>query len=317
MKQTLSILIRLAVTLFAWVAGAGAGMVWASELVVVSGDRSPGYSEAAQTMTSEWLRIGTDRADVQVIYLTDAGGLESPRLGAAKVIVTLGSEALTRVLARDLRIPVIAALIPKAGFERILRDQPKRPAAPVVALYLEQPFPRQIELLRMALPDAKKVGVLWGSESGLQTGNLLAGLQARGLELVSGYVGGGNNLFSGLKAVLDDTDVLLAVPDPQVFNGSSISNVLLATYRARVPVVAFSPAYVRAGALMSLHSTPKQIGLQAVVMAKAQGSGPTPPTSQYPTDFTVVLNDRVAHSLGLSLDEQALTDRLRRWERRP
>jgi putative ABC transport system substrate-binding protein len=293
------------------------GAAAAADLVVVSGDKSPGYSEAAQTMSAEWARAGSDKTEVQVLYLAEGPGVESPQLGNAKVIVTLGSEALSRVLARDLRIPVVAALIPRAGFERIVREQGRRPAAPVLALYLEQPFPRQIELLRLVLPDAKKVGVLWGAESGLQTGVLQSGLQARGLEMVSGYVGGNNSLFSGLKAVLEDTDVLLAVPDPQVYSGSSISNVLLATYRARVPVMAFSPAYVRAGALVSLHSTPKQIGAQAASMARALLQGGAPPASQYPADFTVVLNDHVARSLGLSLDEQTLTERLRRWDRRP
>jgi putative ABC transport system substrate-binding protein len=305
---------RIICTLFACYLGAG----WASasELVVVSGDKSPGYSEAAQTIAADWLRAGADKSEAQVLFLTDPAALDSPLLPAARIIVTMGSDALQKILAKDLRVPIIAALIPKAGFERILRDQAKRPAFPVIALYLEQPFPRQIELLKLALPDAKKVGVLWGAESGIQASSLLAGLQARGMELVSGYVGGTNNLFSGLKAVLDDTDVLLAVPDPQVYNGSSISTVLLATYRARVPVVAFSPAYVRAGALMSLHSTPKQIGQQAALMVKAllQGNGAL--SSQYPADYTIVLNDHVARSLGLNLDEQSLTERLRRWEKR-
>lgn len=294
----------------------GMGSIWAAELIVLSSDRSPGYSEAAQTIASEWMRSGPDKPEVQVLYLTDPGALESPQLGTARTIVTLGSEALSRLLLRDLRTPVIAALIPRAGFERVLRELPKRPMAPVAALYLEQPFPRQIELLRLALPEAKKVGVLWGMESGLQAGNLLSSLNARGLEMVSGYVGGTVNLFIGLKAVLDGTDVLLAVPDPQVYNGSSISNVLLATYRARVPVVAFSPAYVRAGALLSLHSTPRQIGVQAAAMAKVQWTAAGSVSSQYPADYTVVLNEHVARSLGLSLDEAALSERLRRWEKR-
>lgn len=293
-----------------------AGAVQAAEVLIVSGDRSPGYLEAAQTVAADISR-GADRLETQVLYLPDGPLQEASSLPAAKVIITLGTEALSKVLARDVRVPVVAALIPKAGFERVLRELGRKPQAPVNALYLEQPYPRQAELLRLALPDARKVGVLWGAESGLQAQGVQTALQARGFELVNGYVGGGNTLFAGLKAVLDDTDVLLAIPDPQVYNGSSISNVLLATYRARVPMLAFSPAYVRAGALLSLHSTPRQIGAQAAAMARAQLQGGTPISSQYPTDFSIVLNDHVARSLGLALDESVLTERLRRWERRP
>lgn len=291
-----------------------AGTVQAADVVIVSGDRSPGYLEAAQTVMAEMGRV-SDKVETQVLYLPDSPVLEASPLAAAKVIVTLGTDALSKVLARDVRVPVVAALIPKAGYERVLRELGRKPQAPVSALYLEQPFPRQSELLRLALPDARKVGVLWGAESGVQAQAVQSALQARGFELVNGYVGGGNTLFAGLKAVLDDTDVLLAIPDPQVYNGSSISNVLLATYRARVPMLAFSPAYVRAGALLSLHSTPRQIGLQAATMARSQLQGAAV-GSQYPVDFSVVLNDHVARSLGLNLDETVLTERLRRWERR-
>ena len=302
--------------LILWWGLLGLCMAQAAEVVIVSSDRSPGYVEAVQTVVTEMARV-TDKLESQVLYLPDGPVQESTALAAAKVIITLGSDALTKVLARDLRVPVVAALIPKAGFERVLREQGRKPQAPVSALYLEQPFPRQAELLRLALPDARKVGVLWGAESGVQAPAVQSALQARGFELVNGYVGGGNTLFAGLKAVLDDTDVLLAVPDPQVYNGSSISNVLLATYRARVPMLAFSPAYVRAGALLSLHSTPRQIGLQATAMARAQLQGGAAAGSQYPADFSVVLNDHVARSLGLTLDEAVLTERLRKWERRP
>jgi putative ABC transport system substrate-binding protein len=306
-------------------AGGASGGAYAAELDVVSPDRSAAYTEVAQTIATEWARLSQGKGDARLVYLSDGAGSESPAAGGPQVIVTLGREALARVLAREPRVPVIAALIPKAGFERVLKDAPKKPAEPVVALYLEQPMARQVELLRLALPDAKRVGVLWGAESILQAGALRSNLQARGLELSGAYVGDAKDLFTSLKTALDDTDVLLAVPDPGVYNGANIANLLLATYRARVPVMAFSPAYVRAGALLSLHSSPRQIGHQAAAMARAQWLGATAGSgavggaggSRFPSDFTVAVNEHVARSLGLSLDEQVLTERLRRAEKRP
>jgi ABC-type uncharacterized transport system substrate-binding protein len=286
-------------------------------LDVVSPDRSAGYTEVAQAIATEWARLSQGKGDVRLVYLSDGAGPESPPAGGPQVIVTLGREALARVLAREPRVPVIAALIPKSGFERVLKELPKKPAEPVAALYLEQPMARQVELLRLALPDAKRVGVLWGAESMPQAGAVQSSLQARGLELAGAYVSNAGDLFASLKTALDNTDVLLAVPDPGVYNGANIANLLLATYRARVPVMAFSPAYVRAGALLSLHSSPRQIGRQAAAMARAQWSGAAAGGSQFPSDFTVAVNEYVARSLGLSLDEQVLTERLRRAEKRP
>jgi ABC-type uncharacterized transport system substrate-binding protein len=109
--------------------------------------------------------------------------------------------------------------------------------------------------------------------------------------------------------------VLLAVADPQVYNSSSIQNILLASFRAKVPMVAFSPAYVRAGALLALHVTPTQLGQQAGVIAwgvlRDKALSPIP---LYSRDFSVMVNEHVARSLGLSLDGAALRERLQRRE---
>jgi putative ABC transport system substrate-binding protein len=140
-------------------------------------------------------------------------------------------------------------------------------------------------------------------------------VQARGLELLEASVERDGSVFTGLKRVLEDADVLLAVPDSQVYNSSSIQNILLTSFRAKVPLVAFSPAYVRAGALLAVHATPAQIGVQAATIARGVLQGKAlSPTPLYSQDFMVTVNDHVARSLGLTLDAQALNVRLHRWE---
>ena len=62
--------------------------------------------------------------------------------------------------------------------------------------------------------------------------------------------------------MLNDSDVLIALPDPIVFNLRTTRNILLSTYRKRVPVIGFSKSYVKAGALAAIYSTPEFIGKQ-------------------------------------------------------
>jgi putative ABC transport system substrate-binding protein len=293
------------------------GVCWGADVVILSSERSAGYSEAAQAVVAELVRSGIDRAEIVQLVVPDVPGADVVGLQGGKVWITLGAEALGRALPREGHPPIVAALIPRLGFERILRDTVHKSATGIAALYLDQPFARQLDLLRLALPDAKRVGVLWGHESMLQQVGLMAAAQSRGLEVVGGAVTSPITLYAGLKTVLSDTDVLLAVADPAVYNGTTISNILLATYRSRVPLMAFSPAYTKAGALMSLHSAPRQIGGQAATMARAVLQGGALPASQYPMEFSVVVNDYVARSLGLMLDEGVLTERLRRLEKRP
>jgi len=100
-----------------------------------------------------------------------------------------------------------------------------------------------------------------------------------------------------------------------VFNSYSIQNVLLTAYRQHSPVVGFSAAYIRAGAILGLYSTPAQIGRQTAEMARAVLAGAAVPPPQSPRYFEIGSNPQVARSLGIALEEpEALRARLLKQE---
>lgn len=305
-------LVTLFLCMVCWVGGGHA-----AGIVVVSSESSASYAATADALVAELERGGMPRADVVLRTASEVASMEASEPALPRLFVALGTEALKQVLGRDMRVPVIAALIPRSGFERVTREFSKKTSTAVTAVYLDQPLGRQLDLLRLAMPDAKRVGVLWGPESVSQQPALASALLSRGLQEMDGQVGIGGMLFSGLKAALDNADVLLAMPDPYVYNSSTVANILFATYRARVPVQAFSPSYVKAGALMSLHTASAQIGVQTAIMARAWLHGGLLPPPQYPADFSVTVNEHVARSLGLKLDGAALANRLHRLETLP
>jgi len=291
--------------------------VQAAELavVIVSSERSAAYVEAEQALLSELERGGVSRYDMLQVTAQEWAGAGALK---PKLIVALGSEAATVLAKAETRAPVLCTLLPRSSFERILRTSGRKSSSQFSALYLDQPLSRQVELIRLALPAARRIGVLWGPESQAQAPALKALLQSSGLELVEASVGRDELLFPALKRVLDDSDLLLAVAEPQLFNSSSIQNILLASFRVRVPLVAFSPAYVRAGALIALHVTPTQVGLQAAAITRGVLQGKSlSATPVYSHDFSVTVNEHVARSLGLTLDAVALRDRLRSREATP
>lgn len=294
-----------------------AGPAQAVGILVIASDRSSGYGEVRDVLVSELERSSVPRAEIAVRYAGEVGAVELASLEPSRLVITLGRDALKHVLALEQRVPVIAAMIPRSVFERVVGEAGRKPSALLTALYLDHPLGRQLDLLTLALPAAKKVGVLWGGDSVVHQRTLTAAANARGLELVNGFVSTDGAIFTGLKAALDGADVLLAVADPQVFNSTNISNILLTTYRARIPVLAFSPAYVKAGALLSLHTTSSQIGFQAAAMAKVVLQGGGLAASQYPMDYVVGVNEYVARSLGVVVDGPTLVERLHRLEKRP
>ena len=287
----------------------------AAKLVIVSSDAGAAYLETAQAMVAEFER--RNLPGLEIVRLTVPEFVAAPAL-APTLVVALGSEAALALAKMDVHAPVLCALLPRHSFERALQATGRKASSQYSALYLDQPLARQIELIRLALPGAKRIGWLSGPESRDMAHTLASVLKAGGLELVQAGVVHGESIFPALRSVLRDADVLLAVPDPEVYNANSIQNILLASFRARVPLVAFSPAYVRAGALMALYATPTQVGVQAAAMARAVllGKG-LPATPQYLQDFSIAVNEHVARSLGLTIEPQGLAAQLRRREGGP
>jgi ABC-type uncharacterized transport system substrate-binding protein len=289
------------------------GWSQAASVVLVSSDGTASYAEVAKVMAFEWRRSGLLEREVENYTLGDlpAEGSISPRL-----FVALGSRACQALATRDSRIPLLCAVVPRNLLERLVSSDVSKSAG-LYGLALDQPAARQLDLIRFAFPKARRLGLMWSRESSSAVSELVSALPARELRAVSPHVEPGELIFSALKKVLAEADVLLALPDPNIYNSSSVQNILLSTFRANLPVVGFSPAYVRAGAVLGLYATPEQTGRQAADLARALLAGRMPVTPvQVPKEFTVDVNEHVMRSLGLALNAAELTQTLLRWESR-
>lgn len=238
------------------------------------------------------------------------------------LIVTVGAAAFDQaadwLAARDSawgRVPVLATLLPRTAFDDRLAQGMGRSRV-VSAVVLDQPLGRQLALIKRALPERRRVAVLPGPQTRPLLGTLEREARARGLQLLTApRIDAPGDIYPALRDAMESADVLLALPDPLVYNGASLQNILLTSYRARVPLVAFSSAYVKAGALLAIYSTPAQVARHAAVMARDSLAGRGMPPVQSPREFAVATNAKVAASLGLYLDEAYLiAEDLRRAE---
>jgi len=280
-------------------------------LVLIS-ESSPPYQETA-VVIQRALGGGGSRPEVavQVVPLNDWPSAAS----APRILVALGSAACDRLAATELQTPVLCALLPQESFERVLQQRQRRASPALTALVLNQPPKRQLNLIRLALPAARRVGVLWGPQSLQQANAFRAATQGSGLELLESTVAGEAQLAGGLRSVLPSADVLLAIADPLPYNTMTLPSILQAAMREHVPVVAFSPAYSRAGALLALYATPTQVGEQAAALVRQALLGhPLPAAPVTTVEFSVDVNAPVARALGLSLDANDLLAKLRKRE---
>lgn len=249
------------------------------------------------------------KATVRTTMLANGEAL-SP--AAPDLTIALGTRALGVALAAQRR-PLIAALVPRLAFERTVNGRERNG---VGAVFLDQPLSRQLGLIGLVAPGRQRVGLLLSEETAPSVEALQAAAAPLKLSVVTQSVSRSQDLYQSLTRLLAGSDVLLALPDPSIFNSGTIHNILLTTFRGQQPVFGFSPAYVRAGALAAIYSTPSQIGRQVAEIAhKALAGGPLPPP-QFPSEFTVAVNATVASSLGLAVDAPAeLETRLLAQER--
>ncbi|MEO8343681.1 MAG: ABC transporter substrate binding protein [Gallionella sp.] len=230
--------------------------------------------------------------------------LEHPELFSPEMqpdlIVAVGMKA-TELAAAQTHIPVLAAMIPRSGYEALLATSPKKIPRPISALYLDQPWMRRIDFWRAALPGRHRVGLLHSPDAHIDVARLREEIAHRGGSLITFPVRSPDELFPQLESVLTGSDVLLATPDNLIYSSSNIRNILLTSYRYGVPLIGLSQAYVNAGALCAIFSTPEQLGIQASAMVISFARNRELPVPQYPAAFTIAVNQQVARSLGIEL----------------
>ena len=222
------------------------------------------------------------------------------------MIVSVGTQAANAVLSRASNIPVYVTLLPRLTYETLLQDNEQtRRARPrsISGIYIDQPFQRQMQLIRMALPKSRNLGVIYGPLSRENEKRLRLAADSEQLSVHAETIQSEHELFGALTRVLGESDVLLALPDPELFNKHTTQNILLETYRQQKPVMGYSHTYVVAGAFAAVYSTPQQIGRQIgeELLQLRQRGGNTLPSPHYPRYFTVEVNERVARSLGVTV----------------
>lgn len=303
---------------------------WTAVFLLLIYSATPAYAEApndaqAPTVTVVLSEDGGPYVEFgnALHAALSASGLTVVEINAAQpipdsgLVIGVGMKAATAVASSGAPA-VLNVLITKAGYENLLRDFPRR-AAPHAfsAIFLDQPAYRQVSLIAALLPEKRSIGLLYSAPPA-ELVQLRKEMTGHGLSLRERAVNATYPLAEALQEILRSSEVLLALPDAPIYNNSTIRDILLTTYRKGVPLIGLSPGYVKAGALGAVYSTPVQIAAQAAALIRKFGDGHALPPAQYPQEFEVMVNEQVAHSLGLQIksaaalhDEMSAEDRKR------
>ncbi len=170
----------------------------------------------------------------------------------------------------------------------------------------------QFTIISQALPRAQVVGLLYHSDTSEGKAQLasLAAALPRGWRVEAVAVNEHSSIAEAIDALTGKSvDVIWTVADQKLYDSAAVRALLLAAIRVKTPVWGFSPAFVRAGALLGVGVEPKAQGSQAADVVLRMLSDPKSPAKvEPPRDYQIAVNLIVAQQLGIDLPE-SLTNR--------
>lgn len=219
------------------------------------------------------------------------------------LIITIGSNAAKLINSYHISTAILYSLIPSHSYPAIRSTSASRHKS---AIYIDQPIKRQLQLIKSALPERKRVGVLLGHYSGISKTRLQKIMHDMGLTPVILEIAP-DDIGSSLDDIYGRVDVLLAQPDPSIYNRKTVMTVLLSSYRHNVPVFGYSAAFVRSGATVAIYSSPSDIGrhIGDEIGKYFSSHNRTLPPPSYPKYFSINTNRSVVRSLNITIPSPA------------
>ena len=272
-----------------------------STVVVLTSEDLPRYTEAATTFSAqlgrpvEVVRIGGDRS--RAMRVAAELTADPPPL-----IFALGDKAAWTAVHHGPTVPVVHAMV----------DDPARyeiDGAFVTGVSADARPDAVLAELRLYAPDVRRIGIIISSSNtNPRVGAAIAAARESGFEVTARRVGTSRDVKRAFGNIRGDIDALWVLPDQDVIDPTSFHYLQREAIRARMPMLAWSPALVEAGALMAVTADGERVARQAASLAQrvldGETAGAIPPVD--PGATRVVLNRDTLDALGLDVDEGLL-----------
>jgi putative tryptophan/tyrosine transport system substrate-binding protein len=168
----------------------------------------------------------------------------------------------------------------------------------------------QFRKLKELLPKLSRVGVIYNAKEKAWIKEIEAVARALGLVIVAKPVDSESDVPVKLEEIAKEADCLWAQVDPMIYNSQSSQYILLTLVRNKIPLMAFSSQYVKAGALLALECDYVDIGRQAAQIAirvlKGGAFGSVALT--FPAKAKLIVNKKIAQLLGINIPQKILEE---------
>jgi len=271
-------------------------------VTVVMSEASPANQVFVDELAIQLANTQENRLRLSVKTITSGSRLVVAE--NSELVVALGGQAFEAAAKLSTTTPVLGLKVTLEDLQDV-QEKSKRNKNNITAITLNQPNSRVVNLLKLALPEAKRIGVLVGLNGILNGEVLKSAAQKMGVNIVL-------DLMQKLAEVLTKSDALLAYPDAETFNRDTAPAIFLSCYQNKKPVIGYSQSSVTAGALVAVYSDGKHLAQQVAEIAEQnKKANTTLPVPQPPKYFSVLVNKQVARLLNINmLDEKILQQKM-------
>lgn len=267
---------------------------------IKAGLEEGGYS-TTDNLDIDFMNAEADQSQVQTMSkkLVDNGN---------ELLIGIATPAAQGLANATTELPIIMGAVTDPVGANLVTDL-KNPGGNITGVSDQTPVADAVSLIKEITPDAKTIGVLYSSNednSKIQVAEFKAAAEKAGYTVLEYAVASSNELASTVEVATSKADVLFTPVDNTV--ASAFSTVVSVANKTKTPIFTSVEDMAEGGGIASVTLSQYDLGVATGKMAAKilDGANPGDTPVQIFNEGTVVVNQKVAKELGISLSEDII-----------
>ncbi|HEM3006601.1 TPA: ABC transporter substrate-binding protein [Streptococcus suis] len=265
-----------------------------------------GLEEGGYTTTDnleiDFMNAEGDQSQVQTMSkkLVDNGN---------ELLIGIATPAAQGLANATTELPIIMGAVTDPVGANLVTDL-KNHGGNITGVSDQTPVADAVSLIKEITPDAKTIGVLYSSNednSKIQVAEFKAAAEEAGYTVLEYAVASSNEIAATVEVASSKADVLFTPVDNTV--ASAFSTVVSVANKTKTPIFTSVEDMVEGGGIASVTLSQYDLGVATGKMAAKilDGANPADTPVQIFNEGTVVVNQKVAKELGITLSDDVIS----------
>lgn len=267
---------------------------------IKAGLEEGGYS-TTDNLEIDFMNAEADQSQVQTMSkkLVDNGN---------ELLIGIATPAAQGLANATTELPIIMGAVTDPVGANLVSDL-KHPGGNITGVSDQTPVADAVSLIKEITPEAKTIGVLYSSNednSKIQVAEFKAAAEKAGYTVLEYAVASSNELASTVEVATSKADVLFTPVDNTV--ASAFSTVVSVANKTKTPIFTSVEDMVDGGGIASVTLSQYDLGVATGKMAAKilDGANPGDTPVQIFNEGTIVVNQKVAKELGITLSDDVI-----------